>query len=289
MLQRGVSAGLHLNFRVDSQRAEPGLATVLDVQQQEPPLRVVRGFPLVDGALLVHLHNLSGGVLGGDQLSLTLQVGAAAQAQITSTGSTRLYRHRAGEATATQRTQITVAPGGLLEYLPDSLIPFAGSRYCQTTTINLAQDAGLFYWEVVAPGRVAHGEQFQYELLRLELDLCAEGRPIALERLQLEPHRRPLSALVRLGQFSYFATFYICRVGLPTARWLALEGCLDEIARSLSAPEALWGVSALTGHGLVLRVAANNSRQIMAGLLRCWQVAKRQLYQSEAIPPRKIY
>lgn len=289
MLQRGVSANLQLNFRVDCPNAAHGSATVLDVQQQEPPLRVVRGFPLADGALLVHLHNLSGGVLGGDQLGLTLQVGEAAQAQVTSTGSTRLYRHRAGEAMATQTTQITVARGGLLEYLPDSLIPFAGSRYRQTTTIHLAQDAGLFYWEVIAPGRVAHGEQFQYELLRLELDIYADSRPIALERVQLEPHQRPLSSGVRLGQFSYFATFYICRVGLPTARWLALESYLDEIARSLSSPAALWGVSALTSHGLVIRVAASNSRQIMAGLLRYWQVAKRELYHSEAIPPRKIY
>jgi urease accessory protein len=264
--------------------------TVLNVCEQQPPLRVVRAFQLEDGAALVHLHNLSGGVLGGDQLELSVEVGRAACAQITSTGATRLYRSRRGIRVAAQRNRIRVGENALLEYLPDALIPFAGSRYCQETTIELAEGAGLFWWETVAPGREAHGELFAYDLLRLKLDLTAQGTTLAQERIKLEPQERPLSSPVRLGPYHYFSTFYICRVGVEAARWTALEKHLAELAQQLShAPETLWGVSTLRAHGLVVRALSLNGRSIAAGLLDFWRAARLQLYGRTAVPPRKVY
>lgn len=285
MAQRGVHAHLALSFRRDANLS----ATVLDVSRQEPPLRVVRGFENGDGAILAHLHNLSGGVLGGDQLGLSITVGDHASAQVTSTGSTRIYRQRAGELDSTQQTQIKVGVGGLLEYLPDTLIPYAGSRYQQRTKITLGQDAGLFYWEIVTPGREALGELFDYQLLRLDLDICVTERPITIERMRLEPSLRPLSSVMRLGHFRYFTTFYVCREGLSARDWLALEAVLDEFARSQSIMgELLWGVSTLSAHGVVIRGLGSNSRSLQAGLLNFWKIAKRHLYGKEAMLPRKI-
>lgn len=37
----------------------------------------------------------------------------------------------------------------------DALIPFAVARYCQQTKIELAEDAGLFWWETAV--RLAQG------------------------------------------------------------------------------------------------------------------------------------
>lgn len=180
--------------------------------------------------------------------------------------------------------------GGLLEYLPDLLIPYAGSRYRQETTIDLAPAAGLFYWEMVAPGRVAHNELFEFAALTLDLEINAAGQPIALERFQLEPALRPPGALVRLGTYRYIATFYACRVGVPAAMWPALEERLDQLARSLSVPgEMLWSASALVAHGVVVRALGMNSRQLSAGLVQLWQLAKQELYQRQALLPRKIY
>src|SRR5215210_3454247 len=98
---------------------------------------------------------------------------------MTSTGATRIYRSREGRVPAVQRTSINVAENGLLEYLPDPLIPFAGSSYHQETRIELAAGAGLFWWETVAPGRDARGEVFAYDRLQITLDLLAAGGPVA--------------------------------------------------------------------------------------------------------------
>lgn len=283
---RGAQGRLQLSI----QAAGTGQPPQLTVQRQEPPLRVVRAFSAADGAAVVHLHNLSGGVLGGDCLRIEAEVGPGARAQLTSTGATRVYRQRTALPEAVQSTHLRVQAGGLLEYLPDPLIPYAGSRYRQETTIDLAHDAGLFCWEMVAPGRVAHGERFAFAALTLDLDIHAEGRPIALERLHLAPEERPPEAAVRMGGYGYSATFYACRVGAPAGVWPALEERLEQIARSLSTPgEVLWGVSALVSHGVVVRALGMNSRPLSAGLVQFWQLAKSELYGARALLPRKIY
>lgn len=260
------------------------------VCEQEPPLRVVHAFPQAGGSTLLHLHNLSGGVLGGDQLSLDIELAPAARVQLTTTGATRIYRSKSDTLTAQQTSTIRVGAGGLLEYLPDQLIPFAGSRYQQNTRIELGQDAGLFWWETLAPGRLARDECFAYDLLQIETTLLAVGLPIASERFKLEPKHTPLISAARLGHFRYHTSFFICRVGLPALKWHQLEQTLAELAqRSTQPDEIVWGVSTLVAHGLLVRAVSKRGYDIAPGLLAFWQEAKRALYAEEAVPPRKIY
>ena len=277
-------------LRLRFERSAGASRTTLNACEQRPPLQVVRAFPTGRGAALAHLHNLSGGVLGGDLLELSVEVGDGACAQLTSTGATRLYRCRPGANTAVQRQSFRVGQGSLLEYLPDELIPFAGARYHQETFIELSDGAGLFCWESVAPGRAARGELFQYDSLLLRLDLTARGLPLARERVALDPARRPLQSPARLGPYQYFATFYVCRVGLAEPRWLELEAELAELARSLSSPRSiLWGVSTLPAHGLVVRALSVKGRDITRGLHDFWRASKSALYGEAAVPPRKVY
>src|SRR6267378_238589 len=217
--------------------------TILAASEQQLPLRIVRGFQLDDGGALVHLHNLSGGVLGGDHLDVTVEAGPRAVAQVTSTGATRIYRSRKNAEPARQRLQISVEEDGLVEYLPDQLIPFAGSCYRQETRIELGANAGLFWWETVAPGREARNEMFAYDLLQLKTWISALGQPIAMEHMRIEPSRRSIFSLARLSAYAYFSTFYICRVGIESSRWVVLEGLLGELAGQFSRPSKIvWGV-----------------------------------------------
>jgi len=264
--------------------------SILSVAEQQPPLKVVRAFPLADGAALVHLHNVSGGVLGGDLLEMAVEVGPQASVQLTTTSATRLYRHRPLVPDSAQINRIAVREGSLLEYLPDPLIPFAGARYRQQTKIELEADAGLFWWEVVAPGREARGELFEYDRLELALEIRAAGRPIALERNRLEPHIRPMNSVARMGEYRYFASFYICRVGLEAAHWRVMEQELSELADTHTrASEVLWGVSTLPIHGVVVRALSVNGRDIATGLTAFWRAAKLKLYGREAVLPRKVW
>jgi urease accessory protein len=279
-----LNGSLHLDFSHDSGK------TVLRVIEQTPPLKVVRGFQLTDGSALAHLHNTSGGVLGGDALSLTVSVNENAKAQLTTPGATRIYRHRPGMPDAWQQTKVKIEAGGLLEYIPDPLIPFKESRYRQTTHIHLASDAGLFWWETIASGREAHGERFAYEMLEMKIEIRTDQRPIAMERYKLSPREISSASLLRLGSYLYHTTFYICRAGLQETAWLALERELTTLAiEHTQLGKCLWGVSTLPSDGLIIRGFSMTHRSLPAQLTSFWRLAKQRLYAADIIPPRKNY
>jgi urease accessory protein len=280
-----VRANLELAFEFD----EPTHSTILASSTQTPPLKVVRAFTQQDGAALVHLHNVSGGLLGGDRLGLAIRVGARAAAQLTTTSATRIYRPRSESAATIQSTEITLAENAFLEYLPDAIIPFAGVRYEQRTKIHLAPGSGLFSWEILAPGREASGEIFAYDSVEMHAEISAMGSPIAIEQIHLEPRLRALTSAARLGHYRYWATFYICRVGLAPAAWIAAENHLREAARTLTRPgETLWSISTLSAHGLAIRCLAVQGREVLPGLQSLWRSAKLHLFGTEAFPPRKV-
>jgi urease accessory protein len=281
-----VQANLELAFEYN----EPTRSTILAATKQTPPLKVVRAFTQENGAALVHLHNVSGGLLGGDRLSLSVRIGASAAVQLTTTSATRIYRPRQEAATTIQSTEITLAENAFLEYVPDAIIPFAGAHYEQRTRIHLAPGAGLFWWEILAPGREASGEVFAYESVEMHTEICVAGsRPMATEQVRLEPRHRPLTSPARLGPYRYWATFYICRVGPAPAAWLAAENHLREAAKPLTRPgESLWAISTLPAHGLAVRCLAVHGREVLGGLHTLWRAAKHHLYGTEAIAPRKV-
>jgi urease accessory protein len=238
----------------------------------------------------VHLHNVSGGVLAGDRLALQVEVAAGAAAQITTTGATRLYRHRAGARDSEQHARFSVGDRGLLEYLPDAVIPYAGSRHIQRTQIRLSRGATLFWWEVLAPGRLAAGERFAFERLRVETAIYAGERPVLREDFLLEPGRKELSTMVRMFEYSYLASLCAVQEGRAPAFWRALEDRLNEIARGRTRPgQAVWGASTLVSDGVIVRGLSMSGRLLHEALTEFWRTARLAMTGEDAEPPRKIY
>jgi urease accessory protein len=273
-------ANLWLDFSLDD-----GGDTRLRVARQEIPWRVVRGFPNAGGETLAHLNNISGGILDTDDLELRIAVQASARAQITSTGATRIYRSRSPERQAHSHVEVDVAAGGFLEYLPDALIPYGGSRYRQTTRIRLDGGASLIWWEIVSPGREASGEVFRYQRLASRMEIFSDGKPLWEEIWDLAPALEPLDSAARLGPFRHFASLYLCQSG--AAR---LEPEMARLAEEHSVPnELLWGAGSLRSDGLVLRGVAKSGRHLTRSLTAIWEAAKLSLCGRVATPPRKIY
>src|SRR5690349_4454938 len=122
------------NLWLEFSRSNGG--TRLRVRRQDVPWRVLRGFPNAAGETLAHLNNISGGILDTDDLHLRLDVQQGAQAQLTSTGATRIYRSRSPARQARTTMEVEIAEDAFLEYVPDALIPYADSRYEQSTRIR---------------------------------------------------------------------------------------------------------------------------------------------------------
>jgi urease accessory protein len=262
--------------------------TRMFVASQDPPWRVVRAFPNGQRQAVVHLHNVSGGILAGDSLHLSMEAGANTRVQVTSVGGTRIYRHRPGRAPARLSTSISVGDGATVEYLPDVIIPFAGSRFAQSMDVSLGRNAGFIGWETLAAGRIASGEEFAFDLFDSECSVRSGTRPLALERYSLAPSARDPRSVARWGRFRYTATMYVCHTGVAQSRWHDVESSLNELAFLRTSRAARWGVSALVAGGLVIRGLALEAHQITTGLHALWDAAKQEIWGEAALPPRRI-
>jgi urease accessory protein len=276
-------AQLHLEFSTVAG------GTQLHCLQQDPPWKVVRAFPNQAGESLVHLNNVSGGVFGGDHLRLHIHLGRDAAAQITTTGSTRVYRPREHAADALLVNEIKLGQGALLEYLPDSVIPFRDARFEQRTDVYLEPGATLLWWEIIAPGRMASGESFAYASLRVNTCIWSQGRPVYIDRMQWDPAQGELSSIARLGKYRYLTSFMICRSSEDASTWIVLEQMLREIAQERSNAHTLWGATALTADGLLVRGLSQSGLHIMEDLFCFWTSAKKYLCGRVASPPRRTY
>jgi len=265
-----------------------GNGTSLRVERQDPPWRAIRAIPNPSGEALVHLHNVSGGILDGDNLRLDINVAPRAQAQVATVGATRIHRGRTGGTGAQQETVIRVGSDALLEYLPDPVIPFARSRYKQRCEVRLADAAGLIWWETISAGRIAHGERYSFEQLSSETVIYCPQTPLSAERYSLLPNPGFIESPARMGPFLYSATMYVCRVDFAL-RWRNLEDELNTIAHSLSNTESLWGASTLAQHGVIVRGMACRAYQISQGLHTLWRAAKESIWGRPALFPRKLY
>lgn len=279
-----MQALLRLVFARDRTTGE----TTLTFSHQDPPLRVVRAFHAGQGSAMAHLHNVSGGLFGGDALSLEVRVGRGAEAQLTTTGATRVYRHGLAAPVTRQSSEFAVDESALLEYVPDAIIPFAGANFYQSTLIRLSPHAGLFWWEILAPGREASNEVFAFERVKMRTEVTAGDEVISIDRMTLDPGKKAIAAPGRMGRYRYCATFYVCKVGVNPAIWLELERRLRGIVPDLPRlEETLWGISTLKAHGLMIRCLARQGCDVRSGLFYLWDAAKLALYGRHAVCPRK--
>ena len=212
-------ASLRLAFARDDATGQ----TTIAFSHQDPPLRVVRAFHPENGSAMAHLHNVSGGLFGGDDLTLHVEVSEGAEAQLTTTGATRVYRRGLGTAITRQNSEFTVAEDALLEYVPDAIIPFAGANYYQHTTVRLSSNAGLFWWELLAPGREARNEVFAFERVEMRTEVRTDSEIVSIDRMKLEPLKNSVASPGRMGSLPILR-YISCVQGRRRRRCLAELG-----------------------------------------------------------------
>jgi urease accessory protein len=143
-----------------------GAETVLDELRQVGCLKARLPRRAVSGWMDLVMLNTGGGVAGGDRLDLSFRVGAGGQATIAAQAAERFYRALETDPPSRVRTQLTVAAGGALEWLPQETILFDRSALDRRLDVELAEDARFLGVETVVFGRAAMGELVQKGWLR---------------------------------------------------------------------------------------------------------------------------
>ena len=145
------------------------------------PLRVQRPFGRADGRCELPLLHTAGGLVGGDRLSITAQLGPGSRVLLTSVAAQKVYgsigRSRLSPAGAWARQDLSfkVGAGADLEWLPQDLVLYANGLYEQRTRVWLASGASWLGAEVVRLGRTAAAETLGKGRWRSLLEIEREG------------------------------------------------------------------------------------------------------------------
>jgi urease accessory protein len=128
----------------------------------------------------VYLVGGAAGPLGGDDLHLRVDVGAGALVRLRTSAASVVQPGLSG-AESVLRTDISVGPGGRLEYLPEPVIVADGARHRVDLRVTLARDATLLLREETVLGR--HGERGGSCVTRLRVDVC--GSPLLRQEVMV--------------------------------------------------------------------------------------------------------
>ena len=216
-LMTGWDASLKLLFDSRSNK------TILARRQHYGPL-VLQKILYPEGPNPAHgvIIHPPGGVAGGDNLQLTVQMQTESSALLTTPGATKWYKS-AGRR-ASQQIEMTIDDNGQLEWLPQENIVFDGADVALNTQVNLSETAVFAGWEVVCLGRQASGERWTSGRFRQKLLIKREGRLIWNESALLVPDSGVLRSMAGLRNQVVFGSFVVAAGTTPAEILQSCQG-----------------------------------------------------------------
>jgi len=245
--------------------------TVVKEQYSQVPLFAQKPMYLEESLpsmAYMYVISPSGGVLQGDTYRIDVSLDNGAQAHLTTQGATRVYKME--EGFATQEINIVAGSGCYIEYMPDQIIPYAGSRFYQKTSIKAHEDATVVYSEIITPGRVASGELFSYDVCYLKiLGSDLQGRLKFADSAVLEPKTRNVSVPGALEQ-DVVASVYVM-----TQSRLAPELC--RLVNAALAEMKIRGGATVMPHncGIMARMLGDHAGDLQQGVTKIAEITRK--------------
>jgi urease accessory protein len=252
--------------------------TVLSAQSFRAPYHLSKPYWDEDTrTLLVQVVNPTAGILAGDRLESRVDVGTGGAVLLTTPSASRIFMMKEGRAES--RQHLTVAKGAWLEVMPEPLVPHRGSCYRQVTAIEVEPGGGLFYADVLLPGRVAHGEAWVWDKLCLEIEVRIGGELVLRERL--DQSGAELQALAQWAGSGAGACFgHAVLIGGDDFAWQAAVTALHGNGRWV-------GVSRLRCGGCSIKIVAPDAMRLREALAAIRQILARD-FSHLRCDPRKL-
>ncbi len=235
------------------------------------------------GAAYSLLLNPSGGLVGGDHLSIETTLASHARVIISTPSANRVYRSL-GEVSI-QEVNIAVGFGAVLEWLPEHTIPFAGSRFRQTIDVKLAAGATVVLWDAIASGRIARGERWQFTSLENEIRITTASGASVREHYALAPADK-WSGIGLAEEWNYVGSLFVIGDGIDPSVWTAIETVLADILENHPG-QVLGGVSQPAAPGLVVKLVARSAPVLTTVLDALWGAVRKALWNLPPVALRK--
>lgn len=271
---------LDLGFALD-----PAGRTFVDRQFSSYPFHIGRPFHLdcgpTRGMATLYIQSCSGGLYTEDDLSISVDIGAGAQAHLTTQASTIV--HRATRGPAVQTARIRAGEGALIEYLPDATILFPGARLEALLRLDIAPTAGAILFDSF----LAHdfeSDSAYFDRFANTVEICRpDGQPLAIDRFRLTGRDFAAGTLGQMGGFACHGSVMAIAPSADIAGWITRgRECVSDI------DGAMIGVSELPGGiGVSARILSRDAIAMRKAMLRLWQLSRLMMTGAAPTPRRK--
>ncbi len=129
--------------------------------------------------------NSSGGIAGGDRLTLNFRLQPGARACLAAQAAERFYRALPDSAPARVASRITLDPGAAVEWLPQETILFDGAALDRRLDVEMSADGWFLGVESLVFGRAAMGETLRQGMLRDLIRVRRAGRLLLHDAVRL--------------------------------------------------------------------------------------------------------
>jgi urease accessory protein len=150
---------------------------------QHDPLRVLFPVPPPNELDIAVLVTTSGGLVAGDRLSISVELGPEARLHATAQAAEKIYRSTGAETAV--EIALAAAERAWLEWLPPETILFDGARLRRKARVELAAGAGFLGGEIVVLGRTARGERMMTGLVHDAWEVRRAGRLVWADAFHL--------------------------------------------------------------------------------------------------------
>jgi urease accessory protein len=211
-------------------------------------------------AVIVHPP---GGIAGGDELTLEIDLETNSSAVITTPAAAKWYK--APCLRCRQEISIRLAKGSTLDWLPQENIFFNATNVDSKFTLQMEPGATAIGWDIGLLGRRTSGEQWLEGSLHCVTSIeRRDGSPLWVERLLLDASASLREACQGLYGFNAFGTI-----------WAIGSGCMAAVAEELSShlpfeTELRAGVTSIPEGILLVRALAQDCEQMRQVMMDCW-------------------
>jgi urease accessory protein len=256
--------------------------TRMGLTQHHGPLRVQRPYhPEPKDCLHFYLLHPPGGLVGGDRVSVNLDLGADTKVLMTTPSAGKIYRNITPHYQV-QESQLTLGHGAVLEYLPQENIIFNGAKAELATCVDLASEAIFIGWEIVCLGLHESHQVFNNGELKQLIKISRNGKPLFIERLALSGESDLLLSAAGLQACSVFGTLVI------TADIMHDEQISEQLIcwqKSLDSTQVRIAITQKPGICIV-RALGNKSEKLRESFQVFWQTVRPFILNREAFFPR---
>jgi urease accessory protein len=251
-------AELHLRF------ARRETRTVLVERRHSGPLTVQKAlYP--EGEQICHavIVHPPGGIAGGDELIVEIDLEANSRAVVTTPAAAKWYK--APLRRSRQQVLIRLGQGSSLDWLPQENIFYNATRAESAFNIQIEPGATAIGWETAVLGRQASAEQWTEGSIRSLTSIQrTDGLQLWFERLALDAGDSFRTAPQGLFGYNVFGTLWAIGPGCTAA-------LAEELAPHLPFKTGLRaGATCLPGGVLLIRGLADAPEPLRDMMVDCW-------------------